>query len=520
MAYAMTKQGSLDNCVTYEFICDTVTDMNAIENRYRTIGTVAIVLQGSGGLEVYIAGSDKQWNSLGAMGGSSSSSTTIIENGLSIHICSQNEIRFGKPNISTPDDKTIYLVPAANSETGNLYEEYIYVNNQWEKFGSGGSNIDLSDYVTYQDLDSADYATYNDLNGYASLDNNGKVSMEQLPLPTITSNDNGKILKVKYGDWSVENEVDISGKVDKKYEVNFELKTWNGLTIFFGENIWTDGENIYCSYDSTQYILNKATSTWVTKTWNGLTDFGGDHVWTDGENIYFSFNQQQYVLDKSTSTWSAKTWNGFSVDQPKYIWTDGENIYYSLQAPRRQYVLDKSTSTWNEKTWNGLDDFQGDQIWTDGEDIYYSNNNTQYVLDKSTSTWSTKTWYGLTSFQGRCIWTDGEKIYCSAWLNQYVLDKSTSTWNVKTWSGMPSFYAGDLWTDGRDIYYSNNSNHYVLEKDKILLGNAGTFSLVSAKKFTKTFIQELLCLPEAPSTDGTYTLQVIVTDGIPTYSWV
>jgi len=60
MAYAMTKQGSLDNCITYEFICDTVADMNAIENRYRTIGTVAIVLSGeSEGLEVYIAGSDK-----------------------------------------------------------------------------------------------------------------------------------------------------------------------------------------------------------------------------------------------------------------------------------------------------------------------------------------------------------------------------------------------------------------------------------------------------------------------------
>jgi hypothetical protein len=44
MAYAMTKQGSLDNCVTYEFMCDTVEDMNAIEDRYRTIGSVAIVL--------------------------------------------------------------------------------------------------------------------------------------------------------------------------------------------------------------------------------------------------------------------------------------------------------------------------------------------------------------------------------------------------------------------------------------------------------------------------------------------
>ena len=75
MAYAMTKQGSLDNCVTYEFICDTVTDMNAIEDRYRTIGTVAIVLQGNNGLEVYIAGSNKQWNTLSSIGGSSGGSS-------------------------------------------------------------------------------------------------------------------------------------------------------------------------------------------------------------------------------------------------------------------------------------------------------------------------------------------------------------------------------------------------------------------------------------------------------------
>ena len=60
MAHIMTKQGSLDNVVTYEFICDTVSDMNAIENRYRTIGSVAIVLSGeSGELEVYISNSSK-----------------------------------------------------------------------------------------------------------------------------------------------------------------------------------------------------------------------------------------------------------------------------------------------------------------------------------------------------------------------------------------------------------------------------------------------------------------------------
>lgn len=151
MAYAMTKRGSLDNSITYEFICDTTQDMNAIEDRYRTIGTVAIVLQGSGGLEVYITGSDKQWNSLSVIssGGSSPSDGAA---GLSIHICGQNEVSNGLPNISVPDETTIYLVPAQNSSSGNLYEEYIYVDDDWEKFGSGNITIDLSDYATKSEL--------------------------------------------------------------------------------------------------------------------------------------------------------------------------------------------------------------------------------------------------------------------------------------------------------------------------------------------------------------------------------
>lgn len=74
MAYAMTKRGNLDNCVTYEFMCDTVQDMNDIEDRYRTIGSIAIVLEGYSGMEVYIAGSDKQWRALSAIGGGSGSS--------------------------------------------------------------------------------------------------------------------------------------------------------------------------------------------------------------------------------------------------------------------------------------------------------------------------------------------------------------------------------------------------------------------------------------------------------------
>ena len=63
MANIMTKRGSQDNIITYEHYCDTIADMNNIDSQYITLGSVCIVITGeSGGLDVYIAGSDKQWH--------------------------------------------------------------------------------------------------------------------------------------------------------------------------------------------------------------------------------------------------------------------------------------------------------------------------------------------------------------------------------------------------------------------------------------------------------------------------
>ena len=143
MAYAMTKCGSQDNVITYEFICDTLTDMNAIENKYRTLGSIAIVLEGdSGGLEVYIANSSKQWTVLNAnMNGSNAAS-----GGLTLYICGQDEYNTTTkiPTVENPDETTLYLVPASE-ESGNLYNEYVYIDNAWELFGGG--NIDLTGYA-------------------------------------------------------------------------------------------------------------------------------------------------------------------------------------------------------------------------------------------------------------------------------------------------------------------------------------------------------------------------------------
>lgn len=51
-------------------------------------------------------------------------------------------------------ENIMYLVPKSTSETDNIYDEYLYTNNAWEKIGD--TEIDLTNYVK-----KTDYATQN-----------------------------------------------------------------------------------------------------------------------------------------------------------------------------------------------------------------------------------------------------------------------------------------------------------------------------------------------------------------------
>ena len=61
MATVMTKRGQIDNTITYEHICDTAEDLTEIDPKYITLGSVAVVLKGAAGIEIYMADSSKQW---------------------------------------------------------------------------------------------------------------------------------------------------------------------------------------------------------------------------------------------------------------------------------------------------------------------------------------------------------------------------------------------------------------------------------------------------------------------------
>ena len=137
MANVMTKRGSLDNVVTFEHYCDTVADLQNIPKDQISLGSVAIVLQGQNDeLEVYIANTKKQWISLFENNNEEDNTFDII------HVCSQDEISSvsGLPDLEVPEENVIYLVPNLSSGT-DLFNEWIYVNDEWEKFGVGTMEI-------------------------------------------------------------------------------------------------------------------------------------------------------------------------------------------------------------------------------------------------------------------------------------------------------------------------------------------------------------------------------------------
>ena len=60
---------------------------------------------------------------------------------------------------------TVYLVPAQEGSSPNLYEEYLWVNNQWEKLGS--ASVDLSNYYNKTQINGMLADEYNTSESYS-----------------------------------------------------------------------------------------------------------------------------------------------------------------------------------------------------------------------------------------------------------------------------------------------------------------------------------------------------------------
>lgn len=242
------------------------------------------------------------------------------------------------------------------------------------------------------------------------------------------------------------------------YEHGWSNISWGTYQMPNGFNIWTDGNNIYYSQGSNQYIIDVVTLTLIAKEWFGLPEFDGYGIWTDGNDIYYSNASDQYVLDTSTSTWSEMIWNGLTSFRGDDIWTDGNDIYYSSESD--QYILDATTHTWTPITWNGISSFIGRNVWTNGSRIFMSAGSSyQYVLDVTTHTLSEITWNGTSDINGYDVWTDGNNIYYTMFRSTYLYDDQSNSWTlINDGSIALQPYRGrEVWSDGINMYYNYGS---------------------------------------------------------------
>ena len=84
-------------------------------------------------------------------------------------------------------------------------------------------------------------------------------------------------------------------------ETDGELSGWqnNGVDVNISD---------YQIFADTLFSAKIIYTTWTEMTWNGLTSFFGEYVWTDGVSTYYSKGSEQYILDRETNTWSLFEW--------------------------------------------------------------------------------------------------------------------------------------------------------------------------------------------------------------------
>ena len=516
MAYAMTKQGSLDNCVTYEFMCDTVEDMNAIEDRYRTIGTVAIVLQGNSGLEVYIASSDKQWNSFSGAGAGGSAAGA----GLSIHICGQSEVENGLPNVSEPDEATIYLVPASDSSSGNLYNEYVYVADAWEKFGSSGSAIDLSAYATKANpvfsgsisLGRASESTigensvaeghsvvavgnYSHAEGYGELD-------ESKTIDGTTYTIGGA-----YGESS---HAEGYGTLALEYDAHAE----GYYTIASGEESHAEGSGTIASGNQSHAEGGGTTATGrnshvegygdpsATKTVNNQTYTGtgahGDSAHSEGGETWATglySHAEGYSTTASGNTSHAEGSGTTASGAQSHVEGYGTRASGTQSHAEGNYTIAAGAISHAGGAYNIEDSYANWPEWTANTSYEVGNK-----VKRTTGSGANQT---VTGYICKTANSDAS-FTTSKWTNQYGKMNYVEIIGNGTTNARSNARALD-W-DG---------NEYL--KGNVYVG-CNADSTGGAKVATEAYVNARI--PATPAANGTYILQAVVADGTTTYSWV
>ena len=208
------------------------------------------------------------------------------------------------------DKNKIHLVLSTNSEESNSYDEYLWVNNSWEKIGSFIPSVDLSMYAekSYVDTQINGEAT---VRAQADSELRSKINTKQ---DTLTAGENIKI----------ENNV-ISSISVAKISLN---TTWSGLKAMRDNSQLVPGQQ----YRITDYTCT--TTQAATKSAGHVFDI---IVTADSTNV---LNEEARAIQHEGDTYFAgcnlsawKVWYCIDNDTDRFKWADsvnGKGVIYRM----------------------------------------------------------------------------------------------------------------------------------------------------------------------------------------------
>ena len=155
-------------------------------------------------------------------------------------------------------ETTIYFVPKENSKQKDVYDEYIYINNDWEHIGT--TEIDLSNYYNKVEVDSKVQEVNNAVQGINNKIDNLSKNYTGTNITASTCEGFGKIRKI-YG-YSTQKTRDGKNKFSLSYIRSssvFEV-TETGVNL---KNCWT--ADIYTHDDLLKVMKPSTTYTMRSK---------------------------------------------------------------------------------------------------------------------------------------------------------------------------------------------------------------------------------------------------------------
>ena len=115
---------------------------------------------------------------------------------------------------TTGETAIIYLVPLADPETQNIYDEYMWIGGAWEHIGS--TKTDLSDYYTKEETDAKLDTKANASNVYSKTETDSKLSSKADSSSVYTKTETSNLLSSKADSSSVYTKTETDTKLNAK----------------------------------------------------------------------------------------------------------------------------------------------------------------------------------------------------------------------------------------------------------------------------------------------------------------